>query len=160
MAIGLWCVGECVCVSVLLIQEVTAASRPAVAVQLVVLILDGEFVVVGEFFAPVDLPQGEDDDVLTAVHVDDARVAVRLTGVVDETSCVALHCRVHHVKVIDAEHVAANALAVIIFLPFISQDRANDGAGVLDHHLPSLDVPFAEEATTVNLGPVNAYCFF
>ncbi len=41
-------------------------------------------------------------------------------------------------------------LAVIIFLPLISQDRANDGAGVLDHHLPSLDVPFAEKAATVN----------
>lgn len=40
--------------------------------------------------------------------------------------------------------------AVIIFLPLISQDRANDGAGVLDHHLANLNVPFAEKATAVN----------
>lgn len=42
-------------------------------------------------------------------------------------------------------------LAVVIFLPLISQDSANDGAGVLDHHLPSLDVSFAEKASTMNL---------
>lgn len=41
-------------------------------------------------------------------------------------------------------------LAVIIFLPLISQDRANDVAGVLDHHLSSLDVPFAEKPATMN----------
>lgn len=41
--------------------------------------------------------------------------------------------------------------AVVIFLPLVSQNRANDGAGILDHHLPSLDVPFAEKATTVNV---------
>lgn len=93
-----------------LIQESTAAPRPTVAVQLVVIVLDGELVVISEFFAPVDLPQSEDHDVLAAVHVDDTRVAVWLTGVVDETGCVALHCRIHHVKVIDSEHVAANTL--------------------------------------------------
>lgn len=42
-------------------------------------------------------------------------------------------------------------LAVIIFLPLISQDSANDGAGVLDHHLPGLDVSFTEKASTMNL---------
>lgn len=40
--------------------------------------------------------------------------------------------------------------AVIKFLPLVSQDRANDGAGVLNHHLSSLNVPFAEKSTTVN----------
>ena len=78
--------------------------------QLAVLVLDGELVVVGELLAAVDLPQGEDDDVLAAVHVDDARVAVGLARVVDEASRVALHGRVHHVEVVDAEHVAADAL--------------------------------------------------
>lgn len=112
MAIGAWCMCVYVCVLAVLIQEATAASRPAVAVQLVVFVLDGELVVVGQFFAPVDLPQGEDDDVLAAVHVDDTGVAVRLARVVDETSCVALHRCVHYVKVVDAEHVAANALMV------------------------------------------------
>lgn len=40
--------------------------------------------------------------------------------------------------------------AIIIFLPLISQDSADDRAGVLDHHLPGLNVPFAEEPTTMN----------
>lgn len=66
MAIGVWCVW---CDA--LIQEAATASRTAVAMQLVVLILDGELVVVGEFFAPVDLPQGEDDNVLAPIHIDD-----------------------------------------------------------------------------------------
>lgn len=93
-----------------LIQEAATASRAAVAVELVVFILDGKLIVVGELFAPVNLPQGEDDDVLAPVHVDDARVAVRLTRVVDEAGCVALHRRVHHIEVVDTEHVAADAL--------------------------------------------------
>lgn len=41
-------------------------------------------------------------------------------------------------------------LAVIIFLSLISQNSANDGAGVLDHHLPGLDVSLAEKAATMN----------
>lgn len=41
--------------------------------------------------------------------------------------------------------------AVIIFLPLVSQDRANDGASILDHHLSSLNVPFAEKAATMNV---------
>lgn len=61
-----------------LIQEATAASRFAVAMQLAVLILNGELVVVGQLFTPVDLPQSEDDNVLATVHVDDARIAVWL----------------------------------------------------------------------------------
>lgn len=98
------------CSLVVLIQVSAAASRPAVAVQLALVILNGELVVVGQLFSTVDLPQGKDDYVLAAVHVDDARVAVGLTRVVDETSGVALHCCVHHVKVIDAEHVATDSL--------------------------------------------------
>lgn len=101
-----WCVFVCQ----LLIEEATAASRPTVAVQLVLVVLDGKLVVVGQLFTTVDLSQGEDDYVLAAIHVDDARVAVRLAGVVDETSCIALQGSVHHVEVIDAEHVASNAL--------------------------------------------------
>lgn len=107
MAIG---AGVCVRADYSLVEEATAASRPAVAEQLALLVLDGELVVVGQLLAAVDLPQGEDDDVLAAVHVDDARVAVGLAGVVDETGRVALHGRVHHVEVVDTEHVAADAL--------------------------------------------------
>lgn len=101
-----------VCAVVGLIEKAAAASCATVAVQLVVIVLDGKLVVVGQFFTPVDLPQGKDDYVLSAVHIDDTRVAVRLTGVVDETCCVALHRGVHHVKVINAEHVATDALVV------------------------------------------------
>lgn len=41
-------------------------------------------------------------------------------------------------------------LAVIVFLPLISEDRANDGASILYHHLPSVDVPLTEKSTPVN----------
>lgn len=98
------------CAGAVLIQESSAASRPTVAVQLALVVLDGELVVVRQLLSPVDLPQGKDDDVLAAVYVDDTRVAVWLAGVVDEASGVALHRCVHHVKVIDAEHVATDPL--------------------------------------------------
>lgn len=78
-------------------------------------------------------------------------------------------------------------LAVIIFLPFVGQDRANYRASVLDHHLASIDDPLAKKATPMNFRskkqsrtvrnffdlflaktlsavllalPVNSYCFF
>lgn len=41
-------------------------------------------------------------------------------------------------------------LAIIIFLPFISQNSPNDRAGVFDHHLSSLNVPFTEKSPTMN----------
>lgn len=78
--------------------------------QLALVVLDGELVVVRQLLSAVDLPQGKDDDVLAAVYVDDARVAVWLTAVVDEASGVALHGCVHHVEVVDAEHVATDPL--------------------------------------------------
>lgn len=100
----------CVCAGAVLIQESSAASRPTVAVQLALVVLDGELVVVRQLLSAVDLPQGKDDDVLAAVDINDTRVAVWLTGVVDEAGGVALHRCVHHVKVIDAEHVATDPL--------------------------------------------------
>lgn len=98
------------CALAALIKESAAAPRATVAVQLALVILNGELVVVGQLFSTIDLPQGKDDDVLAAVHVNDTRVAVWLARVVDETSGVALHCCVHHVKVINAEHVATDSL--------------------------------------------------
>lgn len=99
-----------VCARVVLIQESSAASRPTVAVQLALVVLNRELVVVRQLLSAVDLPQGKDDNVLAAVYINDTRVAVWLTGVVDEASGVALHRCVHHVKVIDAEHVATDPL--------------------------------------------------
>lgn len=94
----------------LLVQETPTPPRPTVTVQLAVLVLDGELVVISELLSPVNLPQGKDHDVLATIHVYDSRVAVRLTRVVDETSSIALHRCVHHIKIINAEHVTANAL--------------------------------------------------
>lgn len=96
-----------------LIKEAATALGPAVAWQLAACILDRELVVIGELLAAKDAPQGKNDNVLLALHVDDARVAVGLAGVVDETGGVAVHCGIHHVKVIDAEHVAPNALQAL-----------------------------------------------
>lgn len=45
-----------------------------------------------------------------AINVDDARVAVGLTGVVDEAGRVPMHGGIHHLGVVNAEHVAPNAL--------------------------------------------------
>lgn len=45
-----------------------------------------------------------------AVHGDDARVAVGFAGMVDEARGVAVHRCVHHLVVIDAEHVTADSL--------------------------------------------------
>lgn len=93
-----------------LVKVAAAAPRAAVAAQLALVVLDGELVVVRQLLAAVDLAQREDDDVLAAVHVDDARVAVGLARVVDEACGVAVHGGVHHLVVIDAEHVTADPL--------------------------------------------------
>lgn len=143
-----------------LVKKASATSRPTVTVQFAVGIFDGELVVVGELLSAVNLPQGEDYDVLLAVHVDDSRVAVRITGVVDESRCVAVHGGVHHVKIVNAEHVTADALAVVVFFPFVCENRANDVTSILDHHLSGLNVPLAEKTTTMNIGSVNSYSFF
>lgn len=110
MHLSRWLFVRCVRVCVVLVQEATAAPRRAVAVQLALLVLDGELVVVGELFSTVDASRGEDDDVLLAVHSDDPGVAVGLTGMVDEAGGVAMHSGIHHLIVIDAEHVTANPL--------------------------------------------------
>lgn len=99
-----------VCAWVVLIKESAAASRSTVAVQLALVVLNGELVVVRELLPTVDLSQGKDDDVLATVHINDTRVAVWLTRVVDEASGVALHRCVHHIKVVNAEHVATDSL--------------------------------------------------
>lgn len=44
-------------------------------------------------------------------------------------------------------------LAVVVLLPFVGEDGADHSAGILDDHLPSLDVPLAEEAAAVDVRP-------
>ena len=92
------------------VEETPTSPGPTVTVEFAAGVFDGELVVVGELLPPVDLPQREDDDVLPALHVDHSRVAVGFAGMVDESRCVAVHGCVHHIKVVDAEHVTANAL--------------------------------------------------
>lgn len=94
----------------LLVKKASTSPGTTVTVQLAAGVLDGEFVVVRELFPAVDLPQSENDDVLLAFHVDDPRVTVRLARVIDETCGVSVHGGVHYLKVIDAKHVAADAL--------------------------------------------------
>lgn len=89
---------------------------------------DGELVVVGDLFAPADVAQGEDDDALVALDVDDTREAVGLAGMVDEAGRVAMHGSIHYFIVINAEHVTADSLALIIPLALFSKDRANDSS--------------------------------
>lgn len=47
---------------------------------------------------------------LPAFYIDHSRVAVGLAGVVDEPCSVAMHRCVHHIKVINTKHVAADPL--------------------------------------------------
>lgn len=93
-----------------LVEELPAPLGSAVAWKLIARLLDGEFVVVCELLAAVDLACGEYDDVLLPVHVDDTRVAIGLARVVDEAGGVAVHGGIHHFIVVDAEHVTANTL--------------------------------------------------
>lgn len=94
----------------MLIKELATLFGPTVARQLIAWFLNGKLVVVCELFAPVDFPQCKNDYVLLPVDIDDTGVAVGLTGVVDETSRVAMHGGINHLIVIDAKHVAANSL--------------------------------------------------
>lgn len=111
---SLWCFCSTVLVKVLQVrasvEELATLLCAAVARQLVAGVLDGELVVIGELFPAVDAARGEDDDVLLAIHGDHPGVAVGLAGVVDEAGSVAVHRGIHHLIVIDAKHVAANAL--------------------------------------------------
>lgn len=92
------------------VKELTTLLCTAVAGQLVAGILNRELVVVGELLSAVDAPRGKDDDVLLAVHSDDTRVAVGLTGVVDEAGSVAMNSGIYHLVIINAKHVTANPL--------------------------------------------------
>lgn len=40
--------------------------------------------------------------------------------------------------------------AVVVLLPFVGEDGADHSACILDDHLPSFDVPLAEEATAMD----------
>lgn len=132
-----------------LVQVLAALFRPARAGNLY--ILEGKLVVVRELLSLDDPPEGEDDDVLVAQYVNDLRVAVWLARMVNETSCVAPHRCVHDEMLIDFEHVAANAPAVVVPFAFVRQGGTYQLAGVFDYHFASFDVPVAEQTATVDV---------
>lgn len=140
------------------VEELPTFLGTTVAGELVAGILDGELIVVGELFPAVDLAHGEDDDVLLPVNVDDPRVAVGLTGVIDEAGRISVHGGVHHLRVIDPEHVATDALAVIILLSLVSLDGADDIASIFNHHLTCINVSFTKKTPAMDGRPVDTNC--
>lgn len=97
--------------SLLSVEELAALLCPAVARQLIAWFFDGELVIVRELLAFIDSACGENDNVLLTVNTDHTGVAVGLTRVVNESSCIAVHGGIHYLIVIDTKHVAANALS-------------------------------------------------
>lgn len=93
-----------------LVQKLPALLGTAVTGQFVAGVFNGELIVIGELFPSVDFAHGKDDNVFLAIDVDDPRVAVGLAGMVDEARCVPVHGGIHHLRVINAEHVAPDAL--------------------------------------------------
>ncbi len=97
--------------SLLSVEELATLLCPAVARQLIAWFFDGELVIVRELLAFIDSACGENYNVLLTVNTDHAGVAVGLTRVVNESSCIAMHGGIHNLIVIDTKHVAANALS-------------------------------------------------
>lgn len=65
-----------------------------------------------------------------AIDVDDPRVAVGLTGVIDEAGCIPMHGGIHHFGVVNAEHVATDPLHTEntkTIMPGKSRDSYSDG---------------------------------
>lgn len=153
------CVCMCLCLKNLtrnfsstLVHVFSAAFRAATARNLVV--FDVKFVVVRKLLAGDNSSKGKDDDVLLTEDVDDFRVAVRLkrskviwgvnflsdlltyvTRVINEPRRRSTHRRVHHQVVVDFEHVAADAFAVVVALAFVGQRGADEFSRVFYHHL-------------------------
>ena len=67
--------------------------RPAKARQPIIIFIV-KLVVVGQLFAAIDPPVGEDDDVHVSVDLHHLGDAVRVARVVDVPGHVARHCRV------------------------------------------------------------------
>lgn len=88
------------------------------------------------------------------------RIAVWITRVVDETSCIAHHCRIYHMIAILSKHVAAHCLAFVVLLALVCKNRSNYLARIFDDHFASVYVALAEETAAVNIRSINANCLF
>ena len=57
-------------------------------------------------------PESEYHDFLVAIHGDDFGIAIRLTGMIDESGFVPRHSGIHYLIGINTEHVATDTLGV------------------------------------------------
>jgi hypothetical protein len=126
---------------VLLVHVLSTTFCAAAAGYLVV--FDVEFVVIRQFFARDNSSKRKYDDVLLTEYINDLRVAVWLrkkyemqitngwfnvlmrnayiTRVINESRRCSAHCGIDDQIIINFEHVAADSLAVVVALTFISK---------------------------------------
>lgn len=101
---------------------------------------------------------GQDNDMLARIrHCDDARVAVWLTTVVNESRGVALHCSINHPVRINAEHEAIHMGLLIAPLPLLTYNRANHFSQILNDNLIFREASHGKEATAVNARPIDIH---
>lgn len=121
-----------------LIQRSPAVLRPTQTGDL--LVLDGEFVVVGDLLVDVNGLPGVDHNLLLRFHSDDLCVTIGIAAVVDEAGEVATLGSIYDGVVVDAEHVAApDAFLLVALLPHVRNHLSDVLSHVLDHHLISSD---------------------
>lgn len=93
-----------------LIHPLFTIGGAAHARNLVCIVLDVEFVIVGELFATIDSPFGENDDTQVPLDLDRFRDTVRVTRVVDVPGQTAGQCCIDHAVFVQAEHVDTTIL--------------------------------------------------
>ena len=71
-------------------------------------------------------------------------------------TCVSMHGGVDDGIFVDSEHVAADALGLVLLLPTVGEERSNELTSVFDDHFPLLNGAFAEETPTMNARSVHA----
>ncbi|CAN7975276.1 unnamed protein product [Ixodes persulcatus] len=69
-----------------------------------------------------------------------------------------MHCGINNLMVINTEHVTTDSLEMKkhLLLPLVRESGPDDLPGVLDDHLPSIDVPLASGSSPSGYPPVNA----
>jgi len=130
-------------------------------------ILKRKLVVVSQFLAARYRSECKDNDVLLSdAVVDDLRVAVGVTRMIDKPSRVAGDCSVDNFRLAQPEHVttvvagAIRSRTFVLLLAPICQHGAYHFAGVLDHHLAGSDVTACEQSQSVNRRAINGNSFF
>lgn len=70
---------------------------------------------------------------------------------IDEACGIASHRGIHHKVVVDPEHVAADALALVQLLSLIGERGPDQFTRILDHHFACLNVPRAVQAASMDV---------